>query len=253
MFRYQMDLIIYLIDTVFGSAISEQNVKLMRDNTYLTAVKKDMGFYALYNTGRENFELTVCAEGYENKKFQVNYENLDSKIPAVYIQMVPKRSIKNTAGILELTGNIPGLEAIDAVCPEDSFLYFKEYRKEERVLTLYDCREEAFTGRQYAVVDPEKTEYAVFEIRQELSDSSISGRQWKINGIPERFCVSNTVIARVIQGITEENGDYVLRLKAGTEKNIYMIRCIANGTETFGRLNGQDEDQKTGGILWERW
>lgn len=248
------------MDTVNGTAITEKNVKLIRNNTYLDAVKKDAGFYVLYNTGRENFELTVCADGYERKEFQVNYENLDSKIPAVYIQMVPKRSIKNAAAIWELKGNISGLEAIDAVSPEEGFLYFKEYRKEERVLSLFSGREGLCSGRRYAVVNPGKTEYAVFEIRQELSVSPSSGRQWKINGIPEKFCVSNAVVARVIQGITERNGDYTLRLKAvndlrkdKTEKKIYIIRCIVNGTETFGYLNGQGKNQKSGGITWECW
>ncbi len=261
------------MDTVSGSVISEENVTLMKNNTYLNAVKKGMGFYVLSNIERENFKLKVSANGYEYKEFQVNYEKLDSKIPAVYIQMMPKRSIKNDTAIWELKGNISGLDAIDAVSLKDSFLYFKEYRKEERVLSLFNYRESACTGRQYAVVNPEKTGYAVFEIQQELSDgelsdsrlsdsqlsdSQLSDRQWKINGIPEKFRIPNAVIARVIQGFTERNGDYVLRLKAENDsrrdrekKNIYIVRCLVNGTEKFHCLNQQNEKLQSGGIAWE--
>ncbi|MCI8670042.1 MAG: hypothetical protein HFI34_11085 [Lachnospiraceae bacterium] len=258
-FKYQTDLVIYLIDTVSGSVISEENVALIRNKTFLNAIKKDMGFYVLYNTGRENFKLTVCADGYERKEFPVNYERLDSKIPAIYVQMVPKRSLKNDTAIWELKGNISGLTTIDAVSEEDSFLYFKEYRKEEQVLSLFNCREGAYAGRQYAVINPGKTAYAVFEIQQELSGSPLSGKQWKIDGIPEKFCIPNAVIARVVHGIAEQNGDYILRLKAGSDfrkdgkKNIYIIRCIVNGTEKFCCLDWQDENQKSGGIPWERW
>ncbi len=243
-FRFQTDLVIYLMDTVSGSVITEENLTLMRNNTYLNAVKKGMGFYVLYNSGRENFELTISADGYEYKKFQVEFERLDSKLPAVYIQMVPKRSMKNENEIWELKGNISGLEAIDAVSLEDSYLYCKEFRKEERVLSLFNCREGSYTGRQYAAVNPEKTEYAVFEIQQELSAG-----QWKINGIPEKFHIPNAVIARVIQGIAGQNGDYVLRFKA--ENEIYIIRCMVHGTEKFHCLNQQDKSLQSGGIVWE--
>lgn len=242
--KYCTDLIVYLIDTVSGSMISEKKVTLLKNDICIAAMRKNSGLYILYNCGRENFELTVSAYGYECRKYKVEYEMLDSNIPMVYIQMIPKLSIKNDGIISELKGNIPGLETIDAVSTEDSFIYFKEFEKEKKILTLFNCLKKPYIGMQYAVVHPEKSEYNVFEIRQELSNGQLITKD-----IPEKYCIANAMITRVIQGIAEKNGDYVLRLKTESsnqqkksKKITYIVRYVVNGAEKFQIPDWKDKN-----------
>lgn len=237
--QHCVDLVIYLLDTVTGFMFSGKKVDLFKNGIKIEALKKDSGIYILYNCGREDFILTIHAYGYEYSRYSVNYENLDKKIPVIYVQLIPKRTIENDAEITELTGNHKGLETIDAVNTKENFFYLSEYDEKKQILTLFNYMGKTISGVEYAIVNSKKTEYEVFEIQKKISEY-----QLEIKSVLEKYYAANFMISRIIHGMVERNGDYTLRLKLENdyqkdekEKTKYIIRRIVNGVEQFQCLD----------------
>lgn len=237
--QHRVDLAIYLLDTVTGFMFSGKKADLYKNGIKIEAVKKASGLYILYNCGREDFILTIHANGYEYSRYSVNYENLDKKIPVLYVQLIPKRTIENDAQITELTGNLKGLETIDAVNTKENFFYLREFDEKKRILTLFNYMGKTISGVKYAIVNPKKTEYEVFEIQKKISEY-----QLEIKSVFEKSYAADFMISRIIHGMVERNGDYILRLKLEhgyqkekEEKTRYIIRRIVNGAEQFQCLD----------------
>lgn len=225
--RYCIDLVIYLVDTTSGSFLSQKNVILFQNNTILNPMKKGIGTYILCNHGRNDFVLTVEAFGYESSCINVNFESFDKGIPTVYVPMIPKISIENDAILSEIRGNLSGLEKIDAVTTEDKSLYLNKFDEKIQTITLFNYLEKPIHNIEYAVINPEKTEYEAFKIVRELHK-----HQFEIQSPLKKYWESNSILSRVIYGKVESNGDYILRIRKGNRQK-YIVRYVLGGAERF--------------------
>ena len=224
--RHQLDLALRLLDSVSGRAVTERTIQFSSHPPGRDPIPKGGGLYLFLNTEREDLDLEVRVYGYEPRTVKITYPEEREQMPIREVYLIPLDHPALESN-LTLRGNLPGIEAIEAVSLMDTSCCTKEFDAKKRIMTVLNQRSSGFRHVHYGLINRERTAYEHFEIEKEIST-----QQFQCKKKLEQEFQMNQPIVRVIFGQTSEKGDYVLKVKK-EEYARYLVRFVVNGKEFF--------------------
>ena len=228
--KAKLDLLVRLVDTTTGATVDERNVLFMRDESQVRPEDRGSGTYVFINTGREDFLMRIKVSGYEEYVTRVRYEELDPNIPECIAFLIPSEKAKRGEGFFSLSGNLPFLEALEAVNLSRIACTANEYNKKKLLLNVFSSAGAWVTleNRNYGLLQPDKQSYEKIEVLGNEGPQYI-----RLKSPLEKEFTSNLPIMRIIFGNVNENGDYLLRVRDDGGDQTYLIRFVVNGEVKF--------------------
>ena len=243
---YRLDLLINLIDTTTGRAVTDSNVLFYKDGEALLPEARGDGLFLLLNTGRNDFELSVKVYGYEDYHGYVKYETLSEREPiyAVYLNPVDDPWIGEA--VLSYRGRIPKLEAIEAVTLFKARCAASEYNVRRQELSVFRMDgSKSMPDVHYGLLQGQKNTYTHIEVEKDISDTKVK----LAKPLTEKFS-PNTPMYRVIFGQVEPDGSFVLKVRDAAAEIPVIVRYRIGGewyaqqTEFHTLVAGGAEDAK---------
>lgn len=221
--RYQLDLLLRLLDATTGTEIQERDVRFQQKGQAVHMISKGGGIYLCINRKRENFFLQVNIYGYEEKTILINFALLDESIPLMDIYMIPKETISGIA-VLTFQGMLQGISEIQAVSYGSSHVFIQEYDERKKIVSLFNPHKLELEHTDYGIIHGEQEDYENIQIEKHISSIAIKITE----GLKEEFQV-NSPIERVIFGSVDLDGNYLLRVRDEGSKLLYLVKYKVNG------------------------
>lgn len=238
--HHRLDLLLRLIDSVTGRSISDNNIQLNTNPVRkLNPVARDNGIYLFIGIGRTDFELDIHVYGYESRKVQIRFEDLDENMPMKEVCLLPKANPAQKDSILTLRGRMPGIKEIEAVSLSDGKYSFKEFDSKKKILHVLNQHNAKIKDVYYGIIDTSAMEYEKIEVDKEINDHEI-----RLKKQLEKEYTINQPITRIIFGQTDEDGEYMLKVPAGMHSE-YLIRYVVEETVYFKKVNLNNPDEQS--------
>jgi hypothetical protein len=174
--RPSLDLVLRLIDTTTGRALAGGRIDLLRDGGRLHFERREDSRLFIDN-GREDFDLLVRARGFEERRVRVAYGELDEKMPALELHLIPDGRTESGGPVLTLAGEYPGISSIDAVRAGDAPALMREYDERRRLMKIFNPHHLEMNSVFYGVVDPDGGSYEAIEIEKRLPSRIQAGAE----------------------------------------------------------------------------
>lgn len=232
--RCRLDLLVRLIDTTTGQAITERNVLFKRGDTKLTAHGRGEGNFVFIDTGREDFLMTLSVFGYEDKLIDVKYENLDERMPSIDAFLLPAES---TFDIITLSGRRTGLVAVEAVQVGKPVCSISEFNKKDQKVTLFlPNKLMNMEGAHYGLLKGEESYEHIF-VEKQFTPTLIKVK----DPLEEEFTV-NSPICRVVFGEVGPKGSFRLKVRDSGGDLRYLVRYQIKDKVKFKLIDFKNDD-----------
>lgn len=225
---FKLDLLVRLIDTTTGVELEERNVRFYKGKKQVLPIPRGSGNYVFMNCGREDGELEIMAHGYEPCQVAVEYKKLDRQLPVKEVFLIPSESTAGLQPIITFSGQLPGLESVQAVNLGSTCCCISEFDERKRTMKLFKTHRSGMDNIYYGLIHLDKQTYEPFVVEKELSESTIKISQ----PLEEPFLV-NSPIARIIFGKTTPEGEYCLRVRDDAARLIHLVRYVVKGNVKF--------------------
>ena len=234
---YALDLVVRLIDTTTGYPVTERRVMFYEDDRPVTYVGKGEGVYISLNHKREDRLLRVCVKGYLEEKVKIQYAQLSSKYPEIFIELIPEIPVYGYTDILELKGNMPGILSVSAVSMTESKARAAAYQEKKQQLKLFDSSR--LTERAYALIHRDPEFFEEFHVK------SVKNRLiLKLEEPLETICKPEELVSRIVRGRTDGSGNYFLRIRGDGRGTDYLVRYVVEGQTKFKRIVFDDPENR---------
>lgn len=228
--RAKLDLLVRLVDTTTGATVDERNVLFMRDEKQVRPEERGNGNYVFINTGREDFLMRIKVAGFEEYVTHIRYEELDANIPECVAFLIPSEKAKMGEGFFSLSGNLPFLEALEAINLSRIACTANEYTPKKLLMNVFSSAGAwvSLEGKYYGLLQPDKKSYEKIEVLGNDGPQNI-----KLKSPLEKEFTSNLPIMRIIFGSVNEDGDYLLRVRDDGGDQTYLVRYVVDGEVKF--------------------
>jgi len=225
---FKLDLLVRLIDTTTGAELEERNVRFYKGKKQVRPIPRGSGNYVFMNCGREDGELEIMVHGYEPCQVTVEYKKLDRQLPVKEVFLIPSESTAGLQPIITFSGQLPGLESVQAVNLGSTCCCISEFDERKRTMKLFKTHRSGMDDIYYGLIHLDKQTYEPFVVEKELSESAIKISQ----PLEEPFLV-NSPIARIIFGKTTPEGEYCIRVRDDAARLIHLVRYVVKGNVKF--------------------
>jgi hypothetical protein len=226
--QYHLDLLINLVDTTTGSLIEQRNVRLYHGDELLKAINKGTGTYILYNTGRKDFVLKACVQGYEEQVTGIEYKSLDERQPFLTLYLIPSRSHADALSMCTLEGNLPGIVELEAVALGAQICEYKEFDARKKILTVINPHKRSLEAVHYAIVNQKEMTYEHVTVVRNITVNTL-----KLDRIPKIQNGADITVNRIIFGSTDPQGRYLFKARNDSSQLKYLIRYLVKDSERF--------------------
>lgn len=238
--HHRLDLVLRLIDSTTGRAIPEKNCKMtFEPDLKVKPVVSDDGTYLFIGIGRTNFMVDIHVYGYESRKVNVMFENLDENMPIQEVYLLPQATLAKEDNILTLRGILPGIKEIEAVSLSDVVCIYKDYDKRKNILNVFNQHKVKLKDVHYGIISTDKNEFDHIEIKEELTTQEI-----RLKDSLEKEYTINQPIAKIIFGQVCEDGEYKLAVRAGRMSD-YLVRYVVDDTVCFKKIDFNNLDKQS--------
>ena len=217
--RFQLDLLVRLIDTTTGESVEERDVRFFRDREAARPIARGSGNYVFLNCGRTDFFLEIRVYGYEPLRMRVRYETLDEKMPVIEAFLIPSENASGNRPVLGFSGNLPGIRSIQAVNVNATCCCIGGFEERKRIMQLLSTHGSGMDGIYYGLIHPDRQDYEPFEVQKEISKDAVKIAR----PLREPFSV-NAPISRIIFGSVTPEGDYCIRVRDDRERLLHLVR-----------------------------
>lgn len=244
-FSYRLALIVRLLDTTTGLAISGHQILFTENGQALALQRRADGLYVLLNHDRVNMTLQIDAKGYEPVHVTVDYERLSPQFPELEIPLIPLQKAQGFEVFYTLTGTRPGLTAVTAVCIERPVAVIESYVERKRMLKMFSARVR-MDEHAYALKHKDALQYEEIFLAKRPERLSMKLLHPLSDG-----CKAQDTLLRIVRGRVESDGTYLLRVRDLGGSNVYLVRFEdKDGVsyeqidfETLGNKKGKEETQ----------
>ena len=231
--RTTLDLLLILRDSTTGFAVTERNVRFIKNGKDINSESRGEGSYIFINIGRENCLMQVNVYGYEPQTIKVDYEAMDKVLPAIDVFLIPSENTSKGEALITLKGRLSGLEKLEAIHPGRAVTTFRELDRKRRAINIFTPNRRAnLTEGKYAVFNSEKLTFETVEIEEELTE-----KRFRIKQNPEEDFIPNSQICRIIYGQVWEDGTYLFRVRDDGTNLRYLIKYVVNGQVRYKKVD----------------
>ncbi len=224
---------IRLIDAPTGAPVDERNIRFLRGDTPIVSHERGEGCYIFINIGRENSPMRVDVYGYVPQEVEVNYENLDERLPAIDVFLIPSENHRHKDILLTLTGRLSGLEAVEALHPGRPVTGIMEYDARKNVITVFSPnRRVNLTRFYYGIVQKETGTFIDIVVGEEMN-----GKKVKLKKPIEGEFSPNAPVCPVIFGHVEQDGSYMLCVRDDGDNLNYLVKYVVNGETRYKKID----------------
>ena len=236
--RYKLNLIVDLIDTTTGMPIEQKEVIFRRNGQIVSLLGRGQGMYILLNYGREDMELEVSVKGYHPITVSVRYEELSKMFPEIEVPLIPVKLPYGYVDMGTLEGELPGITELSAVSLTRIDSSLGAYNAKKNTLRLFETR--ALNENVYAVLHKDNMEFEEFHITKKAEKGLLL--QIKESLLTE--CKPEEGIVRIVRGMTDANGRYLLRVRMDGKGTKYLVRYTVFGVTKFKEFAFGDEMER---------
>lgn len=224
--HYKLDLVVRLVDTTTGKRVLQRQVVFRCMGQMLPFLYRDDGVYVLLNHGRNDMLLEIEAADYLPIKLEIHYAELAENFPEIEAPLIPQISPKGFVEMLTFEGRCPGLSSISAVSLKGAYGAAAGYQEKKQILKLFYGK--PLEENSYAVIHEQEREFEEFQIKKRLDRLSV-----KLAAPLQTVCRPETKIVRIVRGMVEPDGRYLLRVLEDGGKAAYLVRYVVNGKASF--------------------
>lgn len=236
---FKLDLVLNLVDTTTGFSIDEKEVIILRDGRVLPMLPREPGTYILMNYGRVDMELSISVKGYEKTNVSVRYEELDGMdYPAIEVPLVPLLPQRGLTDLCTLQGTKRGITDLAAISLNRADAMLGAYNAKKLSLRLFESRR--LDEVSYAIFHEEKMEFEEFCIVKK----SEKGMLLHIREPLQQECKPEEILVRIVRGITDTKGRYLMRLRMDGSGTKYLVRYTVRGKTKFEIVEFGDERER---------
>lgn len=244
-FSYRLALIVRLLDTTTGLAISGHQILFTENGQALALQRRADGLYVLLNHDRVNMTLQIDAKGYEPVHVTVDYERLSPQFPELEIPLIPLQKAQGFEVFYTLTGARPGLTAVTAVRMEHPVAVVGSYVERKRMLKMFSASTR-MDEHAYALMHRDALQYEEILVAKRPDRLSLKLLHSLSDG-----CKAQDTLLRIVRGRVESDGTYLLRVRDLGGSNVYLVRYEEKDGvsyeqidfETLGNNKGKEETQ----------
>ena len=238
---YKLDLIVHLMDTTTGLPINQREVMFCNENQIIVMQERGDGTYILLNHGRVDMQLTIKVKGYLDTMIPIKYEELSQQYPTIEAQLIPVIKQYGYHDICSLEGIMPGISDIAAISLTGTDAMLGSYNPKKLTIRLFSTRR--LDENDYAVFHKENMEFEEFRIVKKTE----SGLLLQIKEPLKTECKPEEGIARIVRGMTDVNGRYLLRVRKDGKGTDYLVRYTVNGKIGYERIIfGEQKERSLG-------
>lgn len=230
--HYKLDLVVRLVDTTTGKPVGQRQVTFKREEQIIPFLQRDEGLYILLNHGREDMNLTIQATGFLPVRMRICYEELSENFPEVEAAMIPEGDRSGFIDMITLKGHCPGLESVAAVPLKEVYGAVGSYQEKRQILRLYHTK--PLKELAYAVIHEEQQEFEEFRIKKRLDKLSV-----KLDKPLVTACRPEEKVVRIVRGMVDEKGNYLLRMQEDGDGAEYLIRFVIKGKAAFKKISAE--------------
>ncbi len=230
---YRLDLVIRLVDTTVGCPVTERQVLFRENGRTLSFLSRGAGTYVLVNGERKDRRILITVRGYLETTADICYEALTGRYPEVYVELIPERPKYGGCDFVDFNGNLSGISSVAAVCLSAPSAKAVSYNANKRQLRILPARE--LDGKAYALIHAQADSFEEFRVASVKKKVLL-----QLEHPLETAFRPEEEIARIVRGRTEENGDYLLRLRVDGQGMQYLVRYVVNGKTNFKRVVSGD-------------
>lgn len=244
-FSYRLALIVRLLDTTTGLAISGHQILFTENGQALALQRRADGLYVLLNHDRVNMTLQIDAKGYEPVHVTVDYERLSPQFPELEIPLIPLQKAQGFEVFYTLTGTRPRLTAVTAVRMEHPVAVVGSYVERKRMLKMFSASTR-MDEHAYALMHRDALQYEEILVAKRPDRLSMKLLHPLSDG-----CKAQDTLLRIVRGRVESDGTYLLRVRDLGGSNVYLVRYEEKDGvsyeqidfETLGNNKGKEETQ----------
>ncbi len=242
---YRLDLVVRLVDTTVGCPVTQRQVSFWQNGQEIVFLPREAGTYVLVNAGRKDGKLAISVRGYLQTAVDICYGKLAERYPEVYVELIPERPKYGNCDFADISGNLPGISSVAAVCLTNPSARALSYNAKKQRIRLLQAKE--LDEKAYALIHAQAETFEEFRVAS-------AGKKLllRLEHPLETELKPEEAIARIVRGRTEENGDYLLRLRRDGQGMRYLVRYEVKGKVTFEKITAAAADSRERGAAYEK-
>ena len=235
----RLDLLVRLFDTTTGATVDERSVYFMRNGIPVRPESRGVGIYVFINVGREDFLMQLKVHGYEDYETQVIYEELDERLPVCNVFLMPSENTSLGRDILSFSGTLPFLKKIEAVNLNKSLCMVGNLNSRTQTMTVFHpsggrlVLDESY----YGLLSEDRKSYERIEVEKMLTPQSV-----KLKSPLQGEFAPNLPIARIVYGVADADGNYLLRVSNDGADTRYLVRYEVGEEVRFQEIDFNDQE-----------
>ncbi len=226
--HWKLDLLVRLIDTTTGMAVEESDAGFLKDGRQVYPVSRGSGNFVFENCGREDCRLEITVYGYEPCTLIIRYEELDERMPIAEAYLIPLENAVRGGPVVTLSGQLPGLDQIQAASLGLPRCRVSEYNARKRTLKLIKTNSAGMYEKYYGLIHSDGRTFEPMCVEKELSENELS-----LSRPLTEPCSQKDPIVRIVFGSVSPDGHYTLRVRDDSDQLFYLIRYVVNGETRF--------------------
>ncbi|WP_029322098.1 hypothetical protein [Butyrivibrio sp. AE3004] len=233
----KLTLAVRLLDTTTGREITETDLHFMIDGERVIPMKKESAVFVFVNLCKEDFLMQINVYGYDEMTMQVKTNELDHRFPMLDVFLMPSEKNRLGGDVLKITGNLSGLEYIEAISLSRPIgIFHSEASKRDvykmNLLPLVPGGGVRLDLMKYAIFNEAEGRYDCFEVKgRDTENSFILTEKLQNEHRP------NDKIYRLIYGRAGPGDRFTLKVRDEGESLPYLIRFGIDGKEYFRKLD----------------
>lgn len=235
---YKLDLVVYLLDTTTGYPIEQKEVLFRKNGSVLAMLSKGAGVYILLNHDRIDAQLEISVKGYLSRSIALCYEKLDAQYPALEVPLIPELPTYGCTDICTLEGSKRGITDIVAISMTQTDAMLGAYNARKNTLRLFESRR--LDEERYAIFHEEIKEFEEFRI----VSKSDRGMQLQLKDSLTQECKPEESIVRIVHGMTDAKGRYLLRMRKDGKGTRYLVRYTVRGKTRFQEIEFGEQNER---------
>ena len=237
--RAKLDLLVRLFDTTTGATVDERNVIIMRNGVPARPESRGAGMFVFINTGREDFLMQIEVTGYERYEARVRYEELDERLPACNVFLMPSENTSKGRYTISFSGTLPFLKKIEAVNLNRFLCLTADMNPRTGAISLFQPQggRIQLDEEYYGLLSTDRKSYERIEVEKMISPQSVRLK----HPLTGAFA-PNLPISRIVYGIVHEDGGYLLRVCDDGENTRYLVRYEVGEEVRFQEVDLKDQE-----------
>ena len=227
----KLTLAVRLVDTTTGLELTESDISFYLNGGLVHPVRKGSGTYAFINMSKENFLIHICAYGFDDAELDIKCDALDPRLPLIDVFLMPSEKKQRGGSVIKITGNLPGLESIEAINMNRPIAAFQSVTTGRGItrmtlLPMTLAGGVALDSMAYAMLSKDRMRYEVFTVQEQDAATSVV--------LKSKLKVShelNERIFRIIYGKAGPKGDFILKVRDEATVLDYLLHFKVDGRE----------------------